>query len=196
MTWDPNEPRIPAGGAAGGQWGTPGKAPAKKKTAATSTKKTTKASAPKLGKARSADAAKVQQDKQAQKLYEQAMGMEASQRGVFLKKLPPDQLEKLTAILYSFPTSDRSVVAARIAVANEMTKRGIDIKKYGALGGGLTSRSPGARRTASHKVLVAVAAKRKAASGVSAAAARAAAQGAATARATSQVHSTFSVRAQ
>lgn len=114
MSWNPSQKRVPKGQAGGGRFG--------------------------AGPPRNAAAAKAQQNKQAQQHMTQIMGMAGnrSQQGVMVKGLPDADLENLTAILYSFPSSDPQVVAARIAVANEMARRGIDIKKYGALGGGTT----------------------------------------------------------
>lgn len=142
MSFNPSEQRAPAGSAGGGQW-TADSAPSKTKAstkppakATTAARKTT-AKAPKLGPARNAAAAKIQQDKQAQQLYAQMLGMStAAEQAAYAKKLPPDQLEKLTQILYSSHTSDPQIVKARVVVANEMGKRGLDVKKYGALGGG------------------------------------------------------------
>jgi hypothetical protein len=59
-------------------------------------------------------------------------------RSKYLQGLSDDDLELLTEAVYGTRTSDPDVVQARIAVAHEMGKRGLDIKKYGALGGGPT----------------------------------------------------------
>jgi hypothetical protein len=131
VSFNPSEPRVPAGVTAGGQWGTPTKA--KKKTTAARSK----AAAAKPGTARNAAAAKVQQNPQAQKLYGQLLQAPPGQRAAYVKGLSTDDLKLLTQIVYSSRTSDPNVVNARIAVANEMTRRGVDIKQYGALGGGL-----------------------------------------------------------
>lgn len=57
-------------------------------------------------------------------------------RAKYLQGLSDSDLELLTQAVYGTRTSDPKVVAARVAVANEMGKRGLDVKKYGALGGG------------------------------------------------------------
>lgn len=152
MGFDPSEPRVPAGGTAGGQWGAPAAAPKKKtsaaksKTAPAKTKAPAKApakgKAPARGKtppgtARNAAAAKVQQNPKAQDLYGKLLQAPPGQRGAYAKGLSSDDLKLLTQMVYSSRTSDPTVVAARMAVAGEMSRRGLDIKQYGALGGGL-----------------------------------------------------------
>lgn len=109
MSFNPSQYRVPKGAAGGGRWGAP----------------------------RDASAAKAQKDVPAQHMYTQVMKTPQKKQGAYVKGLSDQQLEKLTSILYSSRTSDPAVVAARIAVANEMSKRGLDIKKYGALGGGV-----------------------------------------------------------
>jgi hypothetical protein len=146
VSFNPSEPRVPAGVAAGGQWGTPTKAKKKTTTARGSSK-----AAAKPGPARNAAAAKVQQNPQAQKLYDQLLQAPPGQRAAYVKGLSTDDLKLLTQIVYSSRTSDPNVVNARIAVANEMTRRGVDIKQYGALGGGL----PAARVAVLRKVAAA-----------------------------------------
>jgi hypothetical protein len=91
------------------------------------------------GPARDAAAAKVQADPAAQDLYSSIMGTAPGARAGAVQKLSDADLQKATQVLYSSRTSDPNVVASRIAVANEMTKRGFDIKHYGALGGGLAA---------------------------------------------------------
>jgi 2'-5' RNA ligase len=91
------------------------------------------------GPARDAAAAKVQADPAAQDLYSSIMGTAPGARSGAVQKLSDADLKKATQVLYSSRTSDPNVVASRMAVANEMTKRGFDIKHYGALGGGLAA---------------------------------------------------------
>lgn len=86
-----------------------------------------------LGKARDSKAAAAQTDKTAQANYQKIQ-----QGNLAPKDLSDEDLQNLTKILYSYDTANEQVVAARIAVANEMTKRGFPIRDYGALGGGLT----------------------------------------------------------
>jgi hypothetical protein len=116
VTFDPSQPRVPAGGPGGGRWGAP----------------------------RNAKAADAQKNTTARNTADQVVGMKTSERGTLLKKMPDDQLKSLTAFLYASPTSDPDIVKARIAVANEMSRRGFDIKDFGALGSG----SHGASRSA------------------------------------------------
>jgi hypothetical protein len=108
VTFDPSQPRVPAGGPGGGRWGAP----------------------------RNAKAADAQKDTTAHQNADQIIGMKASERGTLLKKMSDDQLKKLTEFLYASPTTDPDIVKARIAVANEMSRRGFDVKDYGALGSG------------------------------------------------------------
>lgn len=116
MTFDPSQPRVPAGGPGGGRWGAP----------------------------RNAKAADAQKDKTANKTADRILSMNTSERGALIKTLPDDQLKSLTAFLYASPTSDPDIVKARIAVANEMSRRGFDVKDFGALGGGGAAQHKGA----------------------------------------------------
>ena len=91
------------------------------------------------GPARNGAAAQVQADPAAQALYSSILGASAGARPGAVGKLSDGDLKKATQILYSSKTSDPNVVNSRIAVANEMSKRGFDVKHYGALGGGLSA---------------------------------------------------------
>lgn len=104
-------PRAPAGAAGGGQF------------------------AP-LGAARSSDAAKAQQDPKAHAAYDALLKGDPGARAGMLKGMKDADLEALSRTAYSFKSSDPKVVAARIAIANELAKRGKDVKNFGALGGG------------------------------------------------------------
>jgi hypothetical protein len=75
-------------------------------------------------------------------LYNSILGMAPGARSGAMQKMSDEDLKKATQILYSSKTSDPNVVAARLAVASEMSKRGFDIKHYGALGGGLAAAKP------------------------------------------------------
>lgn len=149
--FDPSEPRVSSGSAAGGQWGgsaddqkKASRSAAAKKAAATRAAKKGPAKATdkpaaggsKPGPPRDANAAKAQADPQAQAMYARLVGMTPAKRE-YVKGLSDADLEKLTAIVYSSRTSDPNIVHARIAVANEMSHRHIPIAKYGAGGGGL-----------------------------------------------------------
>lgn len=133
MTWNPKQPRVAAGSAGGGRWGS-------------------------AGPARNAQAAKAQQNPKAQKQYTEILSAKPDQRADYAKGLSTDDLKALTQILYSSRTSDPDVVHARLAVAAEMGKRGLDIKQYGALGGGL----PPAKTAALKKVAAQQVAKKAA----------------------------------
>lgn len=84
-----------------------------------------------VGQARDSKAAESQKDVGAQDLYRRML-----EGKLTLKDLSDADLQKLSRILYSFKTSNEQVVKARIAVANELDRRGMDVKDHGALGGG------------------------------------------------------------
>jgi hypothetical protein len=105
------------------------------------------------GKARDANAAKAQKASGADKLYSDIVGNGGDAK--YIAALSDDDLKKATGILYSSKTSDPAVVKARIAVANEMSKRGFDIKQYGAGGGGSSSTSA-PKKSSSTKSVAAV----------------------------------------
>jgi hypothetical protein len=170
--FDPSEPRVGAGSAAGGQWGGSAK-PTKTKGPDGSLVRSTHVSKPKaakakakakapakatpkapakhaMGAARNADAAKAQ-DAAHSAAYDALMGKPAAQRAAYVKGLSDAELEKAAEAAYSFRSTDPDVVRARVALANEAAKRGIDIRKHGALGGGSrpSPKAAPARRAAS-----------------------------------------------
>jgi hypothetical protein len=118
VSFNPSQPRVPAGQGGGGRWGA----------------------------ARDSKAAAAQKDTRAQQLRSALDSKKPADRGSYVKSLSDEDLQKLTAMLYSSRTSDPTVVAQRIAVANEMAKRGFDIKKFGALGGGSPAKAAPAKR--------------------------------------------------
>jgi hypothetical protein len=109
VSFDPSEPRVPAGSAGGGRWG---------------------------GGARSDSAAKAQASPKAQAMHQRLVETPKGKRSDYLRGLSDADLELLSEAIYGSRTSDPQVVAARIAVANELARRGIDVKDHGALGGG------------------------------------------------------------
>lgn len=82
------------------------------------------------------DGKKAQGDAGAKANYAKLEGGTDADSAAMLKGLSDDDLRKLTAFAYSSKTSDPRIVKARNRVANEMGKRGLDIKKHGARGGG------------------------------------------------------------
>jgi hypothetical protein len=142
VSFNPSEPRVPKGSAGGGRWGGGGSG--------------SKANAP-----RDAAAAKVQKNPKAAPLFNKAVSASPKDRAKYMQGLSDADLELLTEALYSARTSDPTIVQSRIAVANEMAKRGLDIKKYGALGGGPTL--PGRRLSPAQHRAVATARARAAA---------------------------------
>ncbi len=89
-----------------------------------------------LGTARSAEAAKAQKDPKAHAAYDALLKAKPGDRAGQLKALKDADLQALSRTAYSFKSSDPKVVAARVAIANELARRGQDVKKFGALGGG------------------------------------------------------------
>lgn len=113
--WDPNKhPRGGKGSAAGGKF------------------------VP-IGTARDSKAQKAQADTGSRHQYDKTIRATGNVRTADIKGLSDGKLQALTRTVYSFKTSDPKVVALRIAVANEMAKRGYDVKDFGALGGGINS---------------------------------------------------------
>lgn len=102
-----------------------------------------------VGAARDGNAAAAQKDKTAAANYEALMKATGPAQAAGLKKLSDADLQKLTAYAYSSKTSDPDVVRARVKVANEMARRGMDVKKYGAKGGGVTEKKRAAAKTKS-----------------------------------------------
>ncbi|MDN5918678.1 MAG: hypothetical protein L0I76_26880, partial [Pseudonocardia sp.] len=90
-----------------------------------------------VGKARDEAGAKAQQDKGASKNYDELLHGSSSGQAKQLTAMNDDDLKKLTAFVYSSKSDDPAVVRGRMSVAAEMGKRGLDVKDYGALGGGI-----------------------------------------------------------
>lgn len=80
-----------------------------------------------------------QRDAGARSNYGKLEGASDADADKMLRGMSDTDLRKLTAFAYSSKTSDPRIVKARIKVANEMGRRGIDIKKHGARGGGKKS---------------------------------------------------------
>lgn len=103
--------------------------------------------APAGGEGRDDAAKSAQQDKGAQGNYGKLDGLSGDAAKAFLKGLSEKDLTALTAISYSAKTSDPKVVANRNKVAAEMGRRGLDITKHGAKGGGPAKPKPGPKKT-------------------------------------------------
>lgn len=113
--WDPNKhPRGGKGSAAGGKF------------------------VP-VGAARNQKAAQAQKSKAGSAGYKAAGSASGAERSKLLKGMSDAALQAASREAYSFKTSDPKVVALRIAIANEMGRRGFDVKDFGALGGGINS---------------------------------------------------------
>jgi 8-oxo-dGTP pyrophosphatase MutT (NUDIX family) len=98
-----------------------------------------------LGQARNANAAAAQGNARAKDQYETLMAANPADYRKMLDGLDDADLKSLTAITYSFRSSDKRVVAARIAIANAMHRRGLNVNDYGGLGRPTGSGKAGAR---------------------------------------------------
>lgn len=87
----------------------------------------------------SGEATQAQHDAAAKQLATALMNKTIVQQQTDLKELTDDDLKRLTEYMYSFKSSNPKVVAGRIRLANEMARRGYDVKDFGALGGGINS---------------------------------------------------------
>lgn len=97
------------------------------------------------GAPRDAQAAAAQQNGQAHTQFDQLKNMTPAQRAAFLASLPPAQLQALAAFAYSAKTSDPTIVASRIALANALGKRGLKPPQVGGGGAGVRKAAGGAK---------------------------------------------------
>lgn len=100
-----------------------------------------------LGQARqgSKPAADVQNDARAKEMYEATRGMSPADLEKYTKNLSDDDIKKLHAITYSFKSSDKNVVANRVALGKALRQRGFNPAEHGALNG----TGAGAKKTTS-----------------------------------------------
>jgi hypothetical protein len=98
-----------------------------------------------LGQARNAQAQAAQDNTRARDQYESLVSADPADVGRMLEDLDDADLKSLSAITYSFRSSNPKVVAARLALAAALRRRGLDVNDYGGLGrlGG----KPGRART-------------------------------------------------
>jgi hypothetical protein len=94
-----------------------------------------------IGTARNAKAAEAQKDTESTSRYGDLVGQDTEAQSKALGGLTPDQLQRLSLVAYSFPSSNPDVVRLRIGVANELHKRGMNVNDFGGLGGG--AKAPG-----------------------------------------------------
>jgi hypothetical protein len=94
-----------------------------------------------IGTARNAKAAEAQKDTESTGRYGDLVGQDTEAQSKALGGLTPDQLQRLSLVAYSFPSSNPDVVRLRIGVANELHKRGMNVNDFGGLGGG--AKTPG-----------------------------------------------------
>jgi hypothetical protein len=87
-----------------------------------------------IGKARNASAAEAQQNSAAVDRYKKVVG--AGDRDKQVSALNPKDLGDLSRVAFSFKSSDPNVVALRVSVTRELSRRGMDPKMFGYLGGG------------------------------------------------------------
>lgn len=86
-----------------------------------------------IGKARNASAAEAQQNSGAVDRYKKTVG--APDRDQQVAALNPKDLGDLSRVAFSFKSADPNVVALRTVVVRELTKRGMDPRMFGYLGG-------------------------------------------------------------
>lgn len=91
-----------------------------------------------IGTARkgSAGAAAAQKDTESRTRYEDLVGQDPDAQSKAMAGLNDDQLKRLSAVAYSFPSSNPDVVRLRVGVAAELRKRGLNVNDFGGLGGG------------------------------------------------------------
>lgn len=87
-----------------------------------------------LGQARNAKAQQAQDNPRAKDQYESLMAANPRDYRQMLDDLDEADLKSLTAIAYSFRSSNPQVVQARLALAGAMRRRGLDVNDYGGLG--------------------------------------------------------------
>jgi hypothetical protein len=95
-----------------------------------------------IGTARNAKAAEAQKDTESTGRYGELVGQDQAAQARALGGLSPDQLQRLSRVAYSFPSSNPAVVRLRIGVANELRKRGMNVNDFGGLGGGVKTPGP------------------------------------------------------
>lgn len=98
-----------------------------------------------FGPARNAQAAQAQKDPKAKANYGKTL--DAKDADAQLKAMNDADLQALSKAAYSFKSSDPKVVALRIKIANQLASRGMDVKNFGALGGGAAK--PATKKVAS-----------------------------------------------
>jgi hypothetical protein len=91
-----------------------------------------------IGTARkgNARAAEAQKDTDSTARYEDLVGQDRDAQAKAMAGLNDDQLQRLSLVAYSFPSSNSDVVRLRIGVAGELRKRGMNVNDFGGLGGG------------------------------------------------------------
>ncbi len=99
-----------------------------------------------IGSARNAKAAEAQKDTESTDRYRSLVGADQAEQAKAMGGLTDDQLQRLSRVAYSFPSSNPDVVRLRIGVANELKKRGFNVNDFGGLGGG-SARPTGSRTT-------------------------------------------------
>lgn len=95
-----------------------------------------------IGTARNAKAAQAQKDTESTGRYNELVGSDPKAQAAAMRGLSDDQLQRLSQVAYSFRSSDQNVVRLRVGVANELARRGFNVRDFGGLGGG-SARSAG-----------------------------------------------------
>jgi hypothetical protein len=89
-----------------------------------------------IGTARNASAAQAQKDTESTGRYTDLVGQDRGAQATAMKGLNDDQLQRLSRVAYSFPSSDPNVVRLRLGVAAELQRRGMNVNDFGGLGKG------------------------------------------------------------
>lgn len=120
-----------------------------------------------IGTARNASAAQAQRDTESTNRYRSLVGGDSKAQAAVLRKVHNGALQRLSRVAYSFKSSDPNVVRLRIAVANELRRRGMNVNDYGGLGPKTKNPGPAgtwardhARRVAARKKKAATAKKK------------------------------------
>lgn len=86
-------------------------------------------------------------DKQAAAAQKDQAAYKKLAAGTDPKSLNDKDLEQASRVAYSSKTSDPKIVALRLKIAREMGKRHLDVRQYGALGGGISAKKkPAAKK--------------------------------------------------
>jgi hypothetical protein len=96
-----------------------------------------------LGQARDERGKEAQADPRSKELYDDFVNADPRQQRAMLDGLSAADLKSLSAITYSFRSSNPDVVRSRIAIAGALRRSGLDVNDFGGLGKTATPKSRG-----------------------------------------------------